>query len=263
MCTIIVLNNAHPRYPVVVAANRDEFYARPSRGPVLLAEQPRTVGGMDEQKGGTWMGVTEHGLFVGLTNQRSYAPRTRAPRSRGDVVLAALACATTGDIHDYIRTLDTSQYESFNLIYGDADGLQVAYVRRDERPIEILPVADGISVLSNDRLDAEDFPKLDRARSLVEPIQKQPWPQLTASLQKVLADHSLPKARPMDVPADLPFDHQELHRLQALCVHTDHYGTRSSTVVALQVNRVAHYLYAPSSPCSADLVDATHYVSTP
>lgn len=263
MCTIIVLKNTHPEFPVIVAANRDEFYSRPSRGPVVLNEEPRIVGGIDEEKGGTWMGVTQGGLFVGLTNQRSYAPRTRAPKSRGEVVFEALRCQSTERVRAYLGSLDATQFESFNLIYGDAAGLEVAYARRDQAGIEILAIEDGVSVLSNDRLDATNFPKLDRARQLVEPVVGQAWPELVVSLQAALADHELPGAANVEVPKDAPFGPGELRKLQALCVHTPHYGTRSSTVVALRPGGVAHYQYASAAPCSSQLVDATDFVSGP
>ena len=262
MCTIIVFNRVHPRYPVVVAANRDEFYARETTGPVVLSDQPRVVGGRDQERGGTWMGVTAGGLFVGLTNQRSDAPRTRAPKSRGEVVLRALRSGSADGVHRLLDTLDSADYESFNLIYGDAEHLHVAYSRRHERGIEIVDVAEGISVLSNDRLDADDFPKMDRARELAVPVAKQPWPQLLGSLQTVLADHQLPDdGMPDQTPPDAPFGRGELRKLQALCVHTQSYGTRSATVVALGNAGVAHYCYAPGPPCTTDLVDSTGYVS--
>ncbi|MFW5921048.1 MAG: NRDE family protein, partial [Polyangiales bacterium] len=63
MCTIVVLHHVHPRHPLIVAANRDEFYERPATPPHVLSEQPRVVGGLDRRAGGTWMGVTGGGLF--------------------------------------------------------------------------------------------------------------------------------------------------------------------------------------------------------
>ena len=67
MCTIVILRHVHSEWPLVLAANRDEFYGRPTQGPQLLSESPRVVGGRDVERGGTWMGTTDSGLFVGLT----------------------------------------------------------------------------------------------------------------------------------------------------------------------------------------------------
>ena len=89
MCTVVILNRVHPEYPVVVAANRDEFYARTTHDPRVVHDSPRIVCGVDGDKGGTWMGVTDAGLFVGLTNQRTYSPADSQLQSRGQAVWQA------------------------------------------------------------------------------------------------------------------------------------------------------------------------------
>ncbi len=177
-------------------------------------------------------------------------------------MLEALRTETRDGVRAYLEALDTSLYESFNLIYGDADGLEVAYVRRDVVGVEVLAVDDGVTVLSNDRVDADDFPKLGRARALVEPIHQQPFDELAASLRGVLADHQVPERPAPELPKDAPFEPGELRKLQALCVHTGHYGTRSSTVAALRPGGVARYLYAPGAPCVTEWHDATGVVTT-
>src|SRR5438874_459865 len=88
MCLLIVLSRAHPDGPLVVAANRDELYARPARPMTVLAEAPRVVGGRDLAAGGTWLAVNAHGLVAGLTNLPSPAGRDPARRSRGELPLA-------------------------------------------------------------------------------------------------------------------------------------------------------------------------------
>ena len=92
MCTIVLLVDAHPRYPVLVAANRDEFHARAADGPRVLVPATRAVGGRDALAGGTWMGVSARGLFAGLTNQRTGEGPAPGLRSRGEVPLGVLAC---------------------------------------------------------------------------------------------------------------------------------------------------------------------------
>ncbi|HEY0094574.1 MAG TPA: NRDE family protein, partial [Archangium sp.] len=62
MCTILILRHVHPEWPLVLAANRDEFHARPATGPRVLLESPLAVGGRDVERGGTWMGVTHEGI---------------------------------------------------------------------------------------------------------------------------------------------------------------------------------------------------------
>ncbi len=72
MCTIIVRHGMDDWCGTIVASNRDEFYDRSSSAPVVLHDNPRIVGGRDERQGGTWFGITDSGLYLGLTNQRSF-----------------------------------------------------------------------------------------------------------------------------------------------------------------------------------------------
>ncbi len=127
MCTLLILRQVHPEWPLVLAANRDEFYARPATGPQVLRESPRTVGGRDLERGGTWMGVTHEGLFVGLTNQRGRRGQARTARSRGEVVLRALQAGNVEAIERYLDALPGDEFLAFNLLYGDALGVRVAY----------------------------------------------------------------------------------------------------------------------------------------
>lgn len=115
MCTLIALHRVHRDYPLVVAANRDELYARPSAGVRLLREARRVVGGRDEEKGGTWLGASERGFFVGLTNQRASSPPDARARSRGEVVLGALATADLDGALAFVAALDAREYNPFNL----------------------------------------------------------------------------------------------------------------------------------------------------
>ncbi len=70
MCTVLILRHAHPVFPLLIAANRDEMFGRPATGLEVLGEAPRLLAGRDLERGGTWMGVTARGFFAGLTNLR-------------------------------------------------------------------------------------------------------------------------------------------------------------------------------------------------
>ena len=230
------------------------MYLRP---PVVLHESPRIVGGRDELYGGTWMGATERGLFVGITNQRSYGLGASSLRSRGEVVLEALRAGDTGGVTRMLEALDPSAYNSFNLLYGDAAGLRVAYSRREGTRVEIEAVPDGVHVLPNDCLDSGVFPKVERARALA------PTSGPVEELAAVLRDHDRPPLDQVeDPPAGSRFTRELVRELHALCIHTPAYGTRSSTIVALAPGRVARYLFADGPPCTAALEDVTALVST-
>lgn len=259
MCTIVILRHVHPDYPLVLAANRDELYARPAAGPQLLSPSPRIVGGRDLERQGTWMGLTDGGFFVGLTNQRGSANLTRAPRSRGEVVLRALEAGGVEGVERYLAGLDPREYNPFNLLYGDAGVLRVAYARPDSERMRLEDVPPGVHVLPNDVLDCPAMPKVARARKLAEKAAQQPWPEAVRTLQVLLADHVLPERAPELLPEEegLPEIHERLRQYQSLCIHTPGYGTRSSAIVALTPGRVAHYLAADVSPCQGPYRDVT------
>lgn len=264
MCTIVILRHIHPEWPLVLAANRDELYARPAVGPqVLSPSAPRVVGGRDLERQGTWMGVTDGGLFVGLTNQRGAANLSRAPRSRGEVVMRSLRAGSVEGVEHYLAGLDPREYNPFNLLYGNAEVLRVAYARPDSERMSHEDVPPGVHVLSNDVLDSPALPKVVRARKLAEAAARKPWPESVQALQRMLADHLLPERAPELLPEEesLPEMRERLRQCQALCIHTPGYGTRSSAIVALAPGRVAHYLASDVAPCQAPYQDVTPLLS--
>jgi uncharacterized protein with NRDE domain len=260
MCTIVILRHIHPEWPLVLAANRDELYARPAVGPqVLSPSAPRVVGGRDLERQGTWMGVTDGGLFVGLTNQRGAANLSRAPRSRGEVVMRVLGADSVEGVERYLAGLDPREYNPFNLLYGNAEVLRVAYARPDSERMTHEDVPPGVHVLPNDVLDSPALPKVVRARKLAEEAARRPWPESVQALQRMLADHMMPELLPEE--EGLPEMRERLRQYQALCIHTPGYGTRSSAIIALAPGRVAHYLASDVAPCQAPYQDVTPLLS--
>ena len=254
MCTLIALHQVHRDLPLIVAANRDELYARRASGPMLLSESPRIIGGRDEEHGGTWLGASEHGFFVGLTNQRTPGLPERSLRSRGEVVLGALAQPGLEAALGWLGALDATAYNSFNLLLGDGRALYVAYARRESARLEVAALPPGIWALPNDRLDSLEFPKIDRAVELARPLAALPWEALVPRAQAMLADHALPAPdRVPDGPAWLPAEIRP--RLQALCVHAPGYGTVSASLLGFSSRGLQHYLHAAGPPCQAPLVE--------
>jgi uncharacterized protein with NRDE domain len=254
MCTVLILRGVVPGLPVVLAANRDEFYGRPTLGPGVLLESPRAVGGRDQVRAGTWLGVTPAGLVVGVTNYRAGIPPDPAKRSRGQLVLDALARPTVEDLLEFVIGLDAREFNPFNLLFGDAGGLHVAYGRSEQARVEVQEVPAGVHVLPTDRLDSPSVPKVAGLRERARAACVGSWEELQAGLQSLMADHELPPGRtPRN--ADLPA------QVEAVCVHTELYGTRSTSVVALVPGGVARYLHADGAPCQAPLEDATHLLS--
>jgi uncharacterized protein with NRDE domain len=249
MCTVVVIHGLRADFPVVLATNRDEFYARPSSGPMRILDVPRTVGGLDMVKRGTWLGVTHEGLFVAVTNQRTMQPPDPSKRSRGEVVIKALKLNNRAAITRMLGELDGREFNSFNLIWGDAEGVSAAYAREGVKELEIEPVSRGLHVLPNDRLDHKDFPKVKRAKKLIEPYVHASFEHLVPALQKMLADRVLPALDDVPMlPVGAPISRETVRELSALCVRTPYYGTRSSSIVALARGRVGFYAYSESPP---------------
>jgi uncharacterized protein with NRDE domain len=259
VCTLVAIAGLTPGVPLVVAANRDELYARAAAPPSLLETSPhRIVAGRDLAKGGTWLGATERGFFVGVTNQRSW---TGAPdptrRSRGELVLELLRAGSTDAALARLRAVDARAYNAFNLLLGDAEALHVAYARDDERRIALEPLGRGVWVLNNDTIGSRDFPKATRAARLVAPYVTRPWTELEPHLVTMLGDHALPALADVPRPPESSLTHEQLLALQAICVHTPVYGTRSSTILALGSGRVLHYRFADGRPCVTPFGDVT------
>jgi len=258
MCTLIVRQGIDEWCTTVIAANRDEFYDRPASGPRVLLEDPHVVGGRDERAGGTWLGFTEDGLFVGLTNQRSFEPPKVDARSRGELVVEALRTGSFDGVTKYLGGVDPREYNEFNVLYGDGAWLAAAYGRSGQAQVELEQLGDGVHVLCNDRLGSPDFPKAEEARLAVESIRPSSWEELRPALISVLSDRSLPNPESLaPLPEGAPFGAEVARRLQAICVETPVYGTVSSTLAALSPGRIERYAFRDGPPDSGLFVDFT------
>lgn len=264
MCTIIVRHRMDDFCSTIIASNRDEFYDRAASGPRVLRTDPLVVGGRDEREGGTWFGLTRNGLFVALTNQRSFGSRDDSLRSRGGLVLDALVESSLEGVEQYLRSVDPAAYNEFNLIFGDGSELRAAYARRDSREIEIESLAGGVHVLCNDRLGSPEFPKAEKARARVMAVPADTWPRIKRQLVDVLSDGSLPDpSKVPPIPPDAPFDQDVARHLQAIYVKTPVYGTVSSTIAAVSPGRVEQYWFSDGPPSEETFEDMVQLTRAP
>jgi len=218
MCLILVAWQMHPDYPLVVAANRDEFYARPSAEAAHWPEDPRILGGRDLEAGGTWLALREDGRFAAVTNVREPgAPR--GARSRGH--LPADFLLGEQDPGAYAAAVDGARHSGFNLLLADAQALWYCS-NRDGAARELAP---GVYGLSNHLLDTP-WPKLVSAKArFTRALSHLP---ALGGFFAVLAD---PEIVPdQELPASgLSLEWERL--LSAVFVQSEEYGTRASTVV--------------------------------
>lgn len=215
MCLIVLAYKVHPRFPLLFAANRDEFHERPTEPAHFWPDAPDLLAGRDLRAGGTWLGITRAGRFAALTNYRDlHRPRVQGP-SRGLLVRQAL--------EGTIDTRSTAAYEGLNLLYGPLDALRY---HTNVQPIDA-PLAPGIHGLSNHFLDTS-WPKVERAMADMQHLLTRPDHQLLSGLFALLANDTVaPDDR---LPGTgLPL---ELERaVSSIFIRTEGYGTRCSTVV--------------------------------
>lgn len=221
MCLIALAYRVHPRFPLILIANRDEFYTRPTRPLAPWDDDPRVLGGRDLQAGGSWLGVTETGRIAAVTNFREPHPPRAGARSRGALVGAFLT--GTAAPAGYARSLASraASYPGFNLIAGDRRELWYV-TNRGGDPLAIAP---GVHALSNHVLDTP-WPKVERARAALTAALSGTWSD--DDLLAILADEAgVDDAR-------LPNTGVGLERERALApvfIRTPEYGTRCSTLV--------------------------------
>ena len=249
MCTIAILVNVADA-PLVIAANRDELYARPTRAPEPLADG--IVGGVDELSGGTWLAIHRAGRFAAVTNQRVLDPPPAGLRSRG---LAVRELAMADDPQAYAGSIDPTRYASMNLVWGDASGAHVGYFRRETAEREILRLPRGIHVLCNDRIGAPGFPRGERLAEMIAAAlaRSTRLDDLIPALEHALGDRA--RNEPGDVPPSDRLPHEIARELTAICIHSATYGTRSATVAAFEPDRVVVYDHADGPPDQTAFAD--------
>jgi uncharacterized protein with NRDE domain len=163
MCLLVLAWKAHPRYRLVLAANRDEFHERPA-DPLARWPAPDILAGRDQRAGGTWLGLDRARRFGVVTNFRELQRPRRSAPSRGRLIPDYLQ--TPQSPESYLTRLETDApgYSGFNLLVGDSEQLWYASNRKDQFA-QALPA--GVHGLSNEFLDSP-WPKLQRVRRAFE-----------------------------------------------------------------------------------------------
>jgi len=220
MCFVLIALQAHPRYPLIVLANRDEFYERPTEPMHEWPEPDGLIAGKDLKSGGTWMGVDKtSGKLALVTNFRE--PEVRAgERSRGLLVLDFFR----SDMDTFERQLfqQSESYSGFNLLYGTPHDLRY-HSNRGRQAERISP---GVHGLSNGLLD-DAWPKVVRGRKMLEEVLEYAEPD-RESFFRILEDREgAPDEELPQTGVSL-----ELERsLSPIFIRLERYGTRCSSVL--------------------------------
>ncbi len=228
MCLILFASGAHPRVPLIVAANRDEAYARPSAPAQFWGDAPGVYAGRDLEQGGTWLGVTRTGRFSAITNYRQAEPRSPGARSRGELTRDFL----TGAEHParYLERVSqrADQYNGFSLIVG-VPGELYFYSNRGSEPARI---PRGVHGLSNHLLD-EPWPKVLRGVSALEAVMDAGEADIIGALTIALADR---QPAPDDFLETAGANLERDRLRSAAFIPDDAYGTRASTILLVRAD---------------------------
>ncbi len=225
MCLILFAYRSHPRYRLVVAANRDEFYARATAPLAYWKDSPELLAGRDLEAGGAWMGMTRSGRFAAVTNFRDPTRLRPGAPSRGELVSGYLQAELSP--RHWLETLapGARAYNGFNLLAGDRDNLWY-FSNHDGPPRAVNP---GVHGLSNHLLDSP-WPKVEQGRRrLAEIITRDTEPDLEA-LFRILEDRHIPP------DTSLPATGVGLAKERMLApafIESASYGTRSSSLLLI------------------------------
>jgi len=226
MCLAVIAVAPRPGLALVIAANRDEFHARPAAPAGPWTDHPDVYAGRDLSAGGTWLGMTRSGRYALLTNFRDPRTRRDAAPSRGALVRDYLVGAQDPGAYADDVHARAAQYNGFNLIVGDARGCVYLENRTGNGPRRL---PSGVHGLSNHLLNTP-WPKLARIREAVDEALRLPGPDADV-LFDILADRT--PARDEELP-DTGIGLERERLLSAPFIVSPDYGTRCSTVIIVR-----------------------------
>ncbi len=244
MCLMVLAWRSHPDYPLILAANRDEFYLRRTRPAAWWGHAVSVLAGHDEEAGGTWLGITRRGRFAALTNVRAPSERNPHAPSRGTLVLSALQSAESSAAWLDSNAARMSAYNGFNLLLGDVG--PVGNTDRTPEPrleyftnrggFPARSLAPGVYGMSNAALDTP-WPKVTRAVtrfacSIASRVDLE-------LLMRLLENREL--ARDAELPSTgVPYEWERA--LSSIQIRANGYGTRASTVLTVRNDGLTTFL---------------------
>lgn len=249
MCLIAIAWRAHPGYPVVLAANRDEFHHRPALAAGFWMDAPEVVGGRDLDAGGAWLAMDTRGRFAAVTNYRAGEPQ-RGARSRGALVADYLRAEMPAREWVHQAHAEGTRYGGFSLLVADTEALWFCS-NRDGAPRQVEP---GVHGLSNHLLDTP-WPKVERIRASLAGVVGHAPPLDEAALLAALAD---PAPAPDDrLPAGAA-DRERERALSAVFIRGADYGTRASSLIVIDAAGMATFHERRFAPLGEPAGESRH-----
>ena len=228
MCLLVLAWQVHPRYRLIVAANRDEFHERPTAAMAKWSPPDEIIAGRDLRAGGTWLGVDGARRFGVVTNFRDLQRPAAGAPSRGNLIPAYLRNPASAG--EYLRQLEAEAraYSGFNLLLMDQGSLWYASNRAEHFATALAP---GIYGLSNERLDTP-WPKLQRVRRRFDPLVKEAGVLSKDDLLAMLGDSTQAGVNEQLPKTGLSPEWEQM--LSSPFIRNERYGTRCSTLVLLE-----------------------------
>ena len=227
MCLILFAYRVRADLPLIVAANRDEFYARPAALARRWSDAPHVFAGRDLTAGGTWLGVSTTGRFAAVTNFSETPEGPPPPGTRGDLTANFLRGDTPA--RAYADVIDDDCYRGFSLLLWD--GADLVYTsNRNSHPRVLAP---GIHGLSNTHLDGTMWPKVTNGTRALRSVIRADYS--ANDLIRLLGDETVPNDE--DLPQrgkDLEFE----RRVAPVFIRGDEYGTRASSAVTIGMSQI-------------------------
>jgi uncharacterized protein with NRDE domain len=225
MCLILLAYDAHPEYRLILAANRDEFFARPTAPAAFWDDAPQLLAGRDLKKGGTWLGLTRTGMIAAITNYRDPRSERKDAPSRGGLVSGFLRGSMP--VEDYLAFLrrEGTDYNGFSLIFGDMKHL-CWFSNHNALPQFLEP---GIHGLSNHLIDTP-WPKVSHGKESLEQLVSEGKKIRPDTLFAILSDRTI---APDDLLPDTGVGIELERLLSPIYISAPTYGTRSSTIILI------------------------------
>ncbi len=240
MCLTIIALHAHPKYQLVIAANRDEFHNRPALAAHYWEDAPHILGGRDLQAGGTWLGVNQDGGFANLTNYRDFRlPQKPDAPSRGKIVQDLLHPDT--DHSEFLSRMphEADKFAGFNILFGTPENAW--YYSNISNQSSRLQA--GVTGLSNHLLNTP-WPKLVTSRQAVCNWTKTGGARL-GDLFAVMADQN---RHPDELLPDTGIGMEFERKASAIFILDPVYGTRATTVIGIDLEGKVTYLERTFDP---------------
>ena len=223
MCILFIAVNQHPDYPLIVAANRDEFFERPTSESSFWSEHPHILAGKDLRAGGTWMGINQQGKLSALTNIRDPQRIASDAISRGELVSDYLQHSPSSEGYLAQISANAEKYNGFNLLFGDWNDLYVF----NNHTLQSDKLTTGVYGLSNASLNTPWPKTLQGVTQLTEYCQDS---QSLESEQLFALLKNQTKAKDDTLPqTGVPIEWER--KLSSIFIQSPEYGTRSSTLL--------------------------------